>query len=296
MNTSAFETSTQRTASSLQIRPLSASLAAECVGVDLANLQDSQWEQMLSAYHRYSLLVVRDQSLPKRDQIAFSQRFGPLELPIRKDYLGKDFPELHVVSNVGADGKPNDTKGLENPGNFFWHTDASYMKEPASTTLLYAITIPPAGGDTNFANMHAAYEALTPAMKARVAPLRAIHSWEQSRFNSGSRLASEEEKQKAPPVSHPLVRTHPDTGRKALYLGNHTSHIEGMEVEAGRALLRELLEHSTQSTFVYRHVWRAGDIVVWDNRSLLHKASDDFDMNACARVLHRTVVRGSVPC
>ena len=295
MTSPALKPASEPQASTLRITPLSASGGAECTGVDLKHLKPGEWERMLDAYGRYSLLVVRDQTLPKTDQIAFSKRFGDIEMPIRKDYVGKDFAELHVVTNVGAEGKPNNTKGLENPGNFFWHTDASYMRAPASTTLLYAIEIPATGGDTNFANMHVAYDALSPQMKEHIKGLRAIHSWEQSRFNSGSRLASEEEKRLAPPVAHPLARTHPVTGRKGLYLGNHTSHIEGMEIEAGRALLRELLEHATQPQFVYQQKWRAGDIVIWDNRSLLHKASDDFDMNSERRVLHRTVIQGTVP-
>jgi len=284
-------------ATALDIRPLSPTTGAECRGVSVAALGERDWERILAAYHRHSLLVMRDQvALPKGDQIAFSERFGALELPIRKDYLGKDYPALHVVTNVGPDGKPKSTATLENPGNFFWHTDASYMQRPASTTLLYAIEVPAQGGDTAFANMHAAYDALTPEMKARIDLLRVVHSWEQSRFNSGSRVASEEEKQAAPPVAHPLVRTHPETGRKALYMGNHTSHVEGMDIEEGRALLAGLLRHATSSEFVYRHRWLPGDLVVWDNRSLLHKASDDFDMTKFARVLHRTVVQGSIPC
>ena len=281
--------------STLQIRALTQSTGAECTGVDLANLSLAEWEQLRDAYHAYALLVVRDQSLAKPDQIAFSQRFGELELPIRSDYLGKDFPALHVVSNLGGDGKPNPKQALENPGNFFWHTDASYMRRPASTTLLHAIEIPPSGGDTLFANMQAAYEALSAETRERIDGLRAIHSWEQSRYNSGSRPASREEIEQAPPVAHPLVRTHPETGRKGLYLGNHTSHIEGLPVEEGRALLKQLLDHATQPQFVYRHKWRRGDIVIWDNRSLLHKASDDFDMGSHVRLLHRTVVQGDNP-
>lgn len=295
MTPSAVKQAPAQTGSTLTIKALSANTGAECTGADLTKLKDGEWEKLLEAYHRHSLLVVRGQKLPKVDQIAFSLRFGELEMPIRKDYVGKDFAALHVVSNIGVDGKPNNTKGLENPGNFFWHTDASYMKRPASTTLLYAIEIPAVGGDTNFANMHTAYDALPDETRMRIASLRAIHSWEQSRHNSGSRPASEEEKLRAPDVAHPLVRTHPDTGRKGLYLGNHTSHIEGMAVDEGKALLQQLLQHATQPQFVYRHRWQVGDIVVWDNRSLLHKASDDFDMNNSARVLHRTVVQGTVP-
>ncbi|QHE83401.1 TauD/TfdA dioxygenase family protein [Hydrogenophaga sp. BPS33] len=282
-------------ASALVIKPLSSFTGAECTGVDLANLKAGEWDRLREAYGTYSILVVRDQQLSKPDQIAFSERFGELELPIRADYLGKDYPALHVVSNLGKDGKPNPKAALDNPGNFFWHTDASYMQRPASSTLLYAIEIPPSGGDTLFANMHAAYDALSTEMKQRIDGLRAVHSWEQSRHNSGSRPASAEEIAAAPPVAHPLVRTHPKTGRKGLYLGNHTSHIEGMPIEEGRALLKQLLEHTTQAQFIYRHQWLTGDIVIWDNRSLMHKASDDFDMGGHVRRLHRTVVQGDVP-
>lgn len=281
--------------STLKITPLSTWTGAECIGVDLANLKDGEWDRLRQAYGACSILVVRNQNLTKTAQIAFSERFGELELPIRTDYLGKDFPALHVVSNLGRDGKPNPKAALENPGNFFWHTDASYMGRPASTTLLYAIDIPPQGGDTLFANMHAAYDALSPETKQRIDGLRAVHSWEQSRYNSGSRVASAEEIAAAPPVAHPLVRTHPKTGRKALYLGNHTSHIEGMPIEEGRALLKQLLDHATQPEFVYQHQWRTGDMVIWDNRSLLHKASDDFDMGNHVRRLHRTVIQGDTP-
>jgi alpha-ketoglutarate-dependent taurine dioxygenase len=280
---------------SLHVVPLSGALGAECVGVDLTKLTEETWTEILDAYHTYSLLVIRGQSLGKADQVQFSRRFGELELPVRDAYIGKDFAALHVVSNVGPDGKPKSTKQLDNPGNYFWHTDGSFMRVPASATLLYGVEVPDAGGDTLFANMQAAYDALSPAMKARIQNLRVIHSFEQSRLNSGSRLASDEEKRRAPPVAHPLVRVHPDTGKKGLYLGIHTSHIEGMDIEEGRALLRELVDHATQAQFVYRHKWRRGDFVVWDNRNLLHKATDDFDMANCPRTLHRTVIQGTVP-
>lgn len=281
--------------STLRIQPLTKWTGAQCTGIDLTHLKQGEWELLLNTYHSYLILVIREQTLSKLDQIAFSERFGELELPVRADYRGMDYPALHVVSNMGADGKPNPTAALDNPGNFFWHTDASYMRRPASTTLLYGVEIPPSGGDTLFANMHAAYDALCDELKTSIEGLNAIHSWEQSRYNSGSRPASEAEIEAAPPIAHPLVRTHPKTGRKGVYIGNHTSHIEGMSIEEGRALLNQLLEHATQPQFLYRHKWCPGDIVVWDNRSLLHKASDDFDMGNYVRLLHRTVVQGDIP-
>ena len=162
-------------------------------------------------------------------------------------------------------------------------------------TLLHAAELPPAGGDTQFANMVLAYEALTDGMKERLAGMRAIHSWEASRVASGSRPATEAEKRERPPVSHPIVRTHPETGEKALYIGNHAGGIEGLGEDDGRALLAELLAHATQRQFVYTHHWRPGDLVIWDNRALLHRALANYEMGKHRRVLHRTVVRGTAP-
>ena len=162
-------------------------------------------------------------------------------------------------------------------------------------TMLHAVELPPAGGDTQFANMVLAYRALPDTMKSRLATLRAIHSWETSRLQSGSKPATEEEKRERPPVSHPIVRTHPETGEKALYIGNHAGSIEGFDEAEGRALLAELLTHATRPDFIYTHHWRPGDLVMWDNRALLHRAVANYDMGQHRRVLHRTVVRGTAP-
>lgn len=280
----------------VSITPLASGLGAEVRGLDLGEpLTEARKEQIVAAYRQYHLVAFRDQKLSKAAQIAFSRQLGEFELPVNKDYLGIDFPELHVVNNLGPAGQPQSLEDIDNKGNYFWHTDASYMERPSSLTLLYAVTLPRSGGDTMFANLTAAYAALPPPMKVRIEGLRVVHSWEQSRINSSSRLATEEEKRKAPPVAHPLVRTHPETGVKALYLGNHTSHIEGLPIDEGRALLAKLLEHATQPQFVYRHKWLPGDLVMWDNRCLVHKATTDFDMGNEPRILHRTVLQGTVP-
>ncbi|MEX2617418.1 MAG: TauD/TfdA family dioxygenase [Alphaproteobacteria bacterium] len=281
---------------SLGIAALDGAFGAAVAGVDLGGtLADAEFATIRDAFLASQILVFRGQQLDKPAQIRFTERFGELELPLNRDYLGADYPALHVVTNLDTEGRLKDRKVLANPGNYFWHTDASYMAVPAMATLLYAVQVPPAGGDTAFANLHLAYEALPETTKARIDGMKAVHSWAQSRINSGSRPATEEEARSAPPVAHPLVRTHPDTGRKALYLGNHTSHIEGLPVEEGRALLGELLAHATAPRFVYRHRWQPGDLVMWDNRCLVHRASDDFDFTTHARVLHRTVLRGTVP-
>ncbi len=280
----------------VSIAPLAPALGAEVQGLDLSeSLTEVRKNQIVETYRRYHLVAFRDQKLSKAAQIAFSRQLGEFELPVNKDYLGVDFPELHVVNNLGPSGRPQSLEDIDNKGNYFWHTDASYMRRPSSLTLLYAVTLPKSGGDTMFANLTAAYSVLPPSMKGRIDMLRVVHSWEQSRINSNSRVATDEEKGKAPPVTHPLVRTHPETGAKALYLGNHTSHIESLPIHEGRALLAELLEHATQPRFVYRHKWLPGDLVMWDNRCLVHKATTDFDMANEPRILHRTVLQGTVP-
>jgi taurine dioxygenase len=276
--------------------PLTPGLGIEIRGLDLGKpLTEADRAAIVSAYRVHHIVVFRDQKLSKAAQIAFSRQLGEFELPVNKDYLGIDYPELHVVNNLSPSGTPQSLEDIANKGNYFWHTDASYMKRPSSLTLLYAVTLPRSGGDTMFANLQAAYDALPAVMKARIENLRVVHSWEQSRINSNSRVATDEEKRKAPPVTHPLVRTHPETGNKALYIGNHTSHIEDMPVDEGRKLLSDLLEHATQPQFVYRHKWLPGDLVMWDNRCLVHKATTDFDMGSEPRILHRTVLQGTVP-
>jgi alpha-ketoglutarate-dependent 2,4-dichlorophenoxyacetate dioxygenase len=166
---------------------------------------------------------------------------------------------------------------------------------PSLLTMLHSVELPPKGGETQFANTAKAYAALPADTKREIEGLRAIHSWEASRIQCGGRPATEEQKAERPPVDHPLVRIHPDTGAKALYLGNHASHIVGWPVADGQALLRKLIQHVQQPEFVYTHRWRQGDLVLWDNRCSVHRALPHEAMGVHRRVLHRTVVKGSVP-
>jgi len=162
-------------------------------------------------------------------------------------------------------------------------------------TMLHGVEIPPSGGDTQFADTEMAYAALSQERKDQIADLHVVHSWEAHRRNTGGVPPTEEEKRERPPVVHPLVRTHPETGKKTLYIGAHTSHIVEQPEAEGRALLDELLEHATQPQFVYTHQWRRGDVVMWDNRCLLHRALANYEMGKHKRVLNRTVVKGTVP-
>lgn len=271
-----------------QVRPLSTLMAAEVIGLDLSRpFDETTREAVHRAFLTHQLLVFRDQNLSKPQQISFTQQFGALERHTKLNRGADDFPLLHVVSNLNDEGKPSGTVK-----STLWHTDKSFRPEPSMATLLHAITMPPNGGDTVFANMYAAYEALPEREKAFLKGKMVVHSWALSRENVG-RVLSEDEKRDAPPNSHPLARAHPETGRIALFIGMHASHIENMPFEEGRAKILELEAHATQPQFTFRHSWRMGDLLMWDNRCLLHRADPNFDAATYPRVLHRTCLRGT---
>jgi alpha-ketoglutarate-dependent taurine dioxygenase len=271
------------------VHPLSPLMAAEVVGLDLREPLDPATRQAVyDAFVRYQVLAFRDQSLTKPEQIAFTEQFGTLERHVASN-RGGDIPLLHVVSNLDAGGKPSGKVKSTT-----WHSDKSFRPEPSMATILHAVIMPPDGGDTCFANMYAAYDALDEAERTALDGLRVIHSWELSQQKSGLR-ATEEEIRDAPPMSHPLVRVHPDSARKCLFMGLHASHIDGWPMADGRALLARLEAHATQDRFIYRHKWHTGDVLMWDNRCLLHRADPNFDATLYPRVLHRTCLRGTPP-
>ncbi len=269
-------------------------------GVEITDIDLSQMlsltakERILSLFAAHPILVFRDQTLTKEQQYSFTLNFGEIEeLHVGRHQDSVKYGAVHTVSNLDKDGQPSGK--LPEWGNYFWHSDKSYHDVPSLLTMLHAVTLPPTGGPTQFANTEMAYAALPEATKWRIEGLRAIHSWESSRKKSGSSPATEAQIKERPPVDHPIARTHPVRGTKALYLGNHSSHVVGMPEEEGRKLLADLEAHATSPEFLYSHRWREGDLVMWDNRCLLHRAFNDYDMGNYARVLHRTVVRGTVP-
>lgn len=273
---------------------LSPAGGAAITGADLSRrLSPDFLAAILAAFSAHHVLVFRDQELGEDEQLAFTRQFGEIEDHVARHSAAARYGLVHKVTNVDDDGNP--TTSLAQVGNYLWHTDKSYHAVPSLMTLLHAKELPPIGGDTQFANMAMAYDALPDEMKRRIAGLRVVHSWAASRRRAGAPPPSEIEMTERPPVDHPLVRTHPETGAKTLYIGNHASHILGIAEAEGDALLIELLDHATQPQFVYTHHWRAGDLVMWDNRCLLHRALSNYDMGVHRRVLHRTVVTGSVP-
>jgi taurine dioxygenase len=282
---------------SFDIRPLSPVLGAEVVGLDLSDtLEDADFARVRRAFDEHSVLVFRDQQrLAPEQQIAFSRRFGPLEIHVQERFLLRGHPEILVVSNVFENGQPI---GLVDAGHY-WHSDLSYMAEPSLGSMLHAQELPAEGGDTLFLGMHAAYDALDAAMKARIAPLDAEHSYlarnkKQADGNPYRPQLDQMAAAKVPPVVHPMVRVHPGTGRPALFISEgFTTRVIGLPEEESRALLARLFAHMTEPRFIYRHRWRPHDLVFWDNRATLHFAT------GCPahlrRTLYRTTVRGDRP-
>jgi taurine dioxygenase len=199
---------------------------------------------------------------------------------------------VHEISNLDATGLPADDPYLKS--NYHWHTDKAYLPVPALLTMLHAVELPPLGGDTQFADMTRAFERLPEATTRRISGLSVVHSLEYMRLATGDRPPTREEKEAAPQVTHPLVRTHPETGARSLFIGMYCSHVVGMPPAESRALLDGLLAHATQDDLVYTHRWCPGDVVLWDNRCLLHRAVANYDMSKSRRVLQRLVVKGTV--
>ena len=273
-------------------RPLSDVCGAECDSIDLANLTDAALDAIMQGFRRHHVLVLRDQAVDDRHLESFALKFGQVEQHYIQKADGKLMEAVHTITNFDATGKPS-TRPFIN-SNYYWHSDKSYLAVPSLMTMLYAVELPPdGGGDTQFADMTAAYAALPEARKREIENLRVVQSLEYMRSSLGDRPPTEAEKLRAPPVEQPLVRQHQETGEKSLYLGMYSSHIVGMSETEGRALLKELEAHATQPQFIYTHRWRLHDVVLWDNRCLMHRAVANYAMDKHRRVLKRVCVQGT---
>jgi alpha-ketoglutarate-dependent taurine dioxygenase len=269
------------------VNPLSAVMGAEIRGVDISNVDDRQFHQIREAFHRHMLLVFPEQRIDEAAQIAFSRRFGELQVHVLDQYRHPRFPEIYVLSNVDKAGRTTGTH--PDKGTLVWHSDLSFQRRPALATILYGVEVPRSGGDTLYANMYAAYDNLDEETKKLLEGMRAVHDLDASRMRAGEPAMTDKQRATAPPVEHPVVRTHPGTGRKILYISRHVSHfLEHQE------LLEPLMAHATQERFVFRHCWGKHDVVMWDNRCTMHCATP-YDAGAERRVIHRTVVIGDVP-
>jgi taurine dioxygenase len=276
----------------MEIRQLTGHTGAEVMGIDLTRAVSAEVRAALNrAFVTHSVLVVRDQALTPAQMLAAVELFGPVFRQHNTRFALPDCPEIHYISN--QDRFPDGTRYIPGEG---WHTDHSNDTRPPKATVLHAVTLPDRGGDTQFANMAAAYTALPAAMRDRIAELMAIHVYQSSHSARKLMGLPETAKERVPnAVLHPVVRTHPESERKSIFINPiRIEGILGMDHREALPLLEELLAFGTQDAFQYRHEWRPGDLVMWDDRCLLHKANGDYDM-AQTRYLYRVMLQGDVP-
>jgi taurine dioxygenase len=273
-----------------------APLGAEVVGLDLSlPLATSDLARLHRAHLDHHVLVFRDQHITPAQQVDFSRHFGALQIHVLRNFQLPEQPEVLVISNIQQDGKP---VGLGDAGHF-WHSDLSYKETPSLGSMLHAQELPAEGGDTLFANQHAAWDALPDDLKREVEGLQAEH-WYLARYdelrqrNPYRPQLTQAQIDEVKPVSHPVVRTHPETGRRALFVSEHfTTRILGVSAQRSRELLDLLFDYGTRAEHVYRHQWQPHDMVFWDNRSLMHLAAGCPDH--LRRKLYRTTIEGDVP-
>jgi taurine dioxygenase len=277
---------------SITVTPTGAALGAEVDGLDLRTISDADFAKVYRAWLDHSVLLIRGQMLTDDHLIAFSRRFGELDFaPVQEN--GRRFvdghPEIYVVSNVIENGVAIGSLGA---GEAVWHTDMSYLEDPPKASMLYAIEVPPSGGNTGFTSMYRAYELLPDEMKRRLAGLRVKHD---GTYNSGGYVRQgvtpTDDPRESPGTYHPIVCTHPETGRKCLYLGRRrNAYLEGLGLAESEALLDEVWRFATRDELTWYNVWRVGDLVLWDNRCTMHRR-DPFDAEN-RRIMHRTQMKG----
>ena len=285
--------------SKVSIIPLGKQIGAEISRVDLAQeISDAVSTEIEAALAQWSVLVLRDQKIAPAQQLAFAEHFGALEINSFSQYAMEGFPGVLKLSNIVEDGK---ALGYADAGSF-WHTDMSYTKTPPRLTMLYSIEIPRdeegnSLGDTLFASAVAAYDALDDKTKAQIDGKRAIHDTSaKKRGVKKAVFVSDEQKSKSPPVKHPIARTHPLTGRKAIYVtADECTGVEGMPDDEALPLLQRLSDHVVKPEFQYHHKWRVGDLLMWDNCSVQHVVKRDYEWPPHRRMLHRVTVNGTVP-
>lgn len=278
-----------------QVVELHPNLGCEIRGITLADAVDEAlFDKVYEAFLHYQVILFRDVDLPAATQVDFARRFGEVQIHVMNQYHGFDaHPEIYFLSNRDAQGRPNGAH--PDKGTLYWHTDGSWRERTGQATMMYSEVVPEEGGLTQFADMYSAYEHMPEDWKARIEGKRAIHHLDFSRSRRhGHDPMTPEQRAKTPPVAHPIVRTHPETGRRAIYLGDHAERIEGLSFDEGRELIDPVNELATPADRVYTHRWQPRECIVWDNRCTMHRATD-FDTARTLRVMRRCTIVGDRP-
>jgi taurine dioxygenase len=277
----------------VEVIPSETALGAEIRSVDLRKLEAEDFQDIYRAWLDHQVLLFRDQHLTDEDLIAFSRRFGELDCaPVQETgrRFVEGYPEIYVVSNVIENGEPIGSLGA---GEAVWHTDMSYLEDPPKASMLYALEVPPEGGNTYFCSMYRAYDSLPDELRRSIATYTLKHD---ATYNSGGYVrqgtVAVDDPVNSPGSHHPLVCTHPETGRRLVYLGRRrNAYINGLTLSESEALLDEIWSYATQEEFVWQSVWQVGDLVLWDNRCTMHRR-DPFDADS-SRIMHRKQIKGS---
>lgn len=273
---------------------LAAPFGAETHSINLSEPLTSELISAIrSAFLKYGALVFRDQQVEDTHLTALGGIFGVPEKHLIENSDGRVMDPVHTITNFDADGKPSARPYINT--NYFWHSDKSYLATPSLSTMLHPVELPASGGDTQLAHMGLAYAALPDVMKKKITGRRAVHSLEFMRESLNNPPPTDEQKRSAPPVSHPIVRPHAETGQPCLYIGMYASHIEGLPLAEGRVILARLQEQSTQPPYLYSHVWRPGDVLIWDNRCLMHRGVANYGMASERRVMKRVCIQDGHP-
>ena len=276
------------------MHPLCDSFGVEIVGIDLSQpLNEALFAAVYGAFLRHQLLLFREQDLSAAGHVELARRFGEVQAHVLNQYHHREHRELFFLSNLDEKGLPNGKH--PDRGTLHWHTDGSWTNRTTKATLIYSVEVPRCGGETHFADMYRAYESLDEATKDQIASRRAVHNLDFSRRRRhGENPLTEEQRRQAPPVEHPIVGRHPETDQKCLFLGDHAEHVVDMDYAEGRALIEGLNGLATREELVYEHRWRRRrELIVWDNRCVLHRATS-FDTTQERRVMRRATVLGDL--
>ena len=278
----------------LQLKKLHKKFGTEIINFNLSKKLNNQYfKEILKTFDQYGILLFSNQNLSIKNQVIFGRKFGKVLIHAVNQNHAKEHPEIYVLSNLDNNGLPSGKH--PDQGSLYWHTDGSWRKNTGQATIMVADIIPSKGGETHFCCMENAYDSLSNSMKLKIDDLFAIHNLDFSRTRRhGHDPLSKKQKNNAPPVIHPIVRTHPNTSRKSLFLGDHAEYIEDMDYSKGRNFIERLNKLATKTKFIYKHKYKEGDVLVWDNRRLLHKGTK-YDTANVKRVMRRTTIIGEAP-